>query len=153
MNLQQISLVQESFVLLEGHTDETATFFYEKLFELEPDLRPLFQHNLHQQGAKFMSTLTFIIGSLKKPETMIPAIKQLGQRHVIYGVRQEHYRLVQIALLSAIAQVMGDAFTPATAEAWHNLYYLIAGLMKEAASQVTIHQACEQSLLPDPHTL
>ena len=137
--MQQISLLQKSFALLEGHEDEVTTLFYQKLFELDPTLRPLFHHNLHQQGAKFIATLAFIIASLKKPEAMIPAIKQLGQRHVVYGVQPEHYRLVNIALIFALEQTLNDAFTPPVAEAWHDIYYLIAGLMKEATNQTTYH--------------
>jgi hemoglobin-like flavoprotein len=150
MDIQKISLVQASFALLEDRTDEAATLFYQRLFELEPGLRPLFHNDLHQQGAKFMATLAFIVTSLKKPEAMIPAIKQLGQRHVIYGVRQEHYRLVNGALSWSLKQMLGDSFTPEVAEAWDDVYYLIAGLMKEAASQVTFQQAYDQGVLQDP---
>jgi hemoglobin-like flavoprotein len=39
--------------------------------------------------------------------------------------------------LGALEQVLGDTFTPEVAEAWHDVYYLIAGLMKEAASHNT----------------
>ncbi|MCB8942289.1 MAG: hemin receptor [Ardenticatenaceae bacterium] len=152
MNNQQIMLIQQSFALLQGRTDEVAALFYQHLFELEPGLRPLFTHNIHQQGAKFIATLAFIIGSLKNPEAIIPAIKQLGQRHLIYGVRHEHYHLLQLALSATLQQALGAAFTPAVAEAWHNLYYLIAGLMKEAASQTTFQQAYEQSVLPESNS-
>ena len=150
MNLQQISLVQNSFALLNGRTDEVAAFFYQRLFELDPAVRSLFRHDLHQQGTKLLAMLAFIIGSLKKPEAMIPAVKQLGQRHVIYGVRQEHYRSVSIALFDTLKQFLGDNFTPQVAEAWHDVYYLITGLMKEAATQVTFQQAYEQSVLQEP---
>jgi hemoglobin-like flavoprotein len=149
MNSKQIQLVQETFNMVDSNADEVAALFYQRLFELEPGLRPLFHNDLHQQGAKFMATLAFIITSLKKPEAMIPAIKQLGQRHVIYGVRQEHYRLVSVALSWSLKQMLGDYFTPGVAEAWDDVYYLIAGLMKEAASQVTFQRAYDQGVLQD----
>jgi hemoglobin-like flavoprotein len=150
MDIQQINLVQQSFALLQGRTDEVAVLFYQRMFELDPSLRPLFRNSLSHQGAKLMATLSFIVSALKKPSAMIPAIKQLGQRHVIYGVHQEHYRIVNDALLWALAQVLGDAFTPEVADGWHEVYYLVAGLMKEAASQVTFQQAYDQNILQDP---
>lgn len=147
MNIQQINLVQQSFALLEGRTDEAAALFYQRMFELEPSLRPLFRSSLHHQGAKLMAMLGFIVSTLKKPAVMIPAIKQLGQRHVIYGVQQQHYRTVSDAFFWALAQVLGEAFTPEVAESWHELYYLVAGLMKEAANQTTAQQAYDQGVL------
>lgn len=113
--------------------------FYGRLFEQHPELRPLFPTDLGQQGARWLAALQFAITGLNQPQTIVAAIKQLGQRHAGYGVRDDHYHLMGEALLWSLAQTLGDAFTPEVETAWAEAYSLLAGLMKEAASQFTGH--------------
>ena len=82
-----------------------------------------------------MATLQLAVIGLNQPQTVVAAIKQLGRRHTGYGVQDDHYYLVGEALLWSLAQTLGDAFTPEVEEAWAEAYSLLAGLMKEAASQ------------------
>ena len=54
---------------------------------------------------------------------LIPAVQDLGRRHVGYGVKAEHYDTVGAALLDTLAKGLGDDFTPETKEACdHHLF-------------------------------
>ena len=52
MNLEQIMLVQTSFVLVMPIAETAATLFYQRLFELDPSLRPMFRGDMQEQGRK-----------------------------------------------------------------------------------------------------
>lgn len=132
MNLAAIALVQETLTQVEPMA--TAVTFYDRLFTLDPTLRPLFTHDLELQGIRFLAALQVAVDGLSEPETMVTAVKQLGKRHVSYGVRPEHYHTFGKALFGALEQQLGDRWTPAIAAAWSEAYYLLAGLMKEAAT-------------------
>ena len=137
MDLRRIELLQESFALLSAAPIETALVFYARLFTLDPSLRPLFTRELREQSDKFMHMLAYIVGGLHRPVTVISEVKHLGERHVGYGVLTSHYAVVGEALLWAIEQRLGAQFTPEVRAAWHEAYFLIAGLMKEAAASAT----------------
>jgi hemoglobin-like flavoprotein len=134
MNAQQIELVQRTFALAAPMADEVASTFYQRLFELDPTVRPLFADNIKPQGEKLMTVLAFAVRGLDRPETIVGAVQRLGERHVHYGVQAHHYATVGEALLWTLEQLFGPAFTPDVAEAWGTAYGLLAGLMQEAAT-------------------
>jgi hemoglobin-like flavoprotein len=136
MNSQQIRLVQETFEYVTPIADTAADLFYQRLFELDPSLRPLFKGDLKQQKTKLMQTLSAVARGLHQIEKLIPAVEQLGRRHVAYGVKDEHYQTVGAALLWALEQGLGDQYTPEVAEAWAAAYDLLAGVMQKAAAEV-----------------
>jgi hemoglobin-like flavoprotein len=137
MNAQQIELVQRTFALAAPMAQEIADRFYQRLFELDPGLRPLFQGDIRQQGAKLMAVLTLAVRGLDRPETILEPVRRLGERHVHYGVQAEHYATVGEALLWTLGAVFGPAFTPEVEDAWAAAYGLLAGVMQEAAAAVT----------------
>ncbi len=136
MTIEQIDLVQNSFKLVEPIADDAAALFYDRLFTLDPSVRPLFKHDMKEQGRKLMQTLSVVVKGLKRLDTILPAVQDLGRRHVDYGVKDEHYDTVGAALLWTLGQGLGESFTPEVEEAWTTAYGLLAGAMKEAAAEV-----------------
>jgi hemoglobin-like flavoprotein len=136
MKLEHIKLVKNSFAQVQPIADKAAALFYNRLFELDPDLRPLFRHNLEEQGVKLMASLAVVVHGLEKPENIVGMVKRLGSRHAGYGVRNEHYETVGTALLWTLKQGLGEAFTADVEAAWAEAYYLLAGLMQEAAAEL-----------------
>ncbi len=132
MELTRVELVQNSFETLKAAPEETALLFYARLFATHPEVKPLFTTPLAEQAHKFMRMLDLIVTGLHRPITIIGEVKSLGERHAAYGTRPAHYQAVGAALLWTIEQRLGPAFTPAVRDAWHEAYFLIAGLMKEA---------------------
>ena len=136
MNTEQIDLVQNSFKLVEPIAEDAAALFYDRLFTLDPSARPMFKHDMKEQGRKLMQTLSIVVRGLKRLDTILPAVEDLGRRHVDYGVKDEHYDTVGAALLWTLEQGLGEAFTPDVKEAWATAYGLLAGVMKKAAAEV-----------------
>ena len=64
---------------------------------------------------------------------MLPAIKEMGKRHVGYGVKPEHYALVGGALLWTLEKGLGADFTSEVKAAWTETYISLAGVMNGAA--------------------
>lgn len=129
----QIRLVQESFARVVPVADNAAALFYQRLFMLDPSLEALFKGDMVQQGRMLMQTLALAVRSLQQPAPLVPALEQMGQRHVGYGVTDAHYDTVGSALLWTLEQGLADAFTPEVAEAWQAAYSLLANVMKAGA--------------------
>ena len=136
MTPDQIKLVQESFARVAPIADQAADLFYDRLFEIAPDVRSLFPDDMAAQKRKLMQTLSTAVGSLHRVEEVLPALEDLGRRHVGYGTKPGHYDTVGEALIWTLGQGLGEAFTPAVEEAWTKTYTMIAEVMKSAASEV-----------------
>lgn len=134
MNEQTIVLVQGTFKLVVPIADTAATLFYGRLFELDPSLKPLFKGDMQEQGKKLMQMLAIAVNSLRDPDTLIPAVRNLGVRHINYGVQDSHYETVGEAILWTLEQGLGDDFTPEVKAAWTEVYITLATVMKEAAA-------------------
>lgn len=135
MTPEQIDLVQSSWAKVAPQAKETATLFYGRLFEIAPEVKPLFPTDMEEQGKKLMQVLGMAVGSLTKLEELLPTVKQLGVKHVDYGVEDVHYDSVGAALLWTLEQGLGDDFTPETKEAWTITYVTLADVMKGAAAE------------------
>lgn len=133
MNSTEVQCVQDSFEKIKPISNLTATLLYDRLFELDPALRLFFKGDLSDQKAKFMASLSFVADGLDRPETILPAVRAMGKRHVGYGIQPEHYETFGAALLWAVEQGLGEQFTPEVEAAWTTAYALLARVMQEAA--------------------
>ena len=68
MTPQQIALIQTSFGAVLPIAGVAAELFYERLFQLDPTLRPLFRGDLKEQGRKLMSTLHLVVDGLERSD-------------------------------------------------------------------------------------
>lgn len=120
-------LVQSSFKLVATIADQAAELFYNRLFEIAPEVKPLFgEVDMAEQGRKLMKMIATAVGALNDLDKVIPAVQEMGKRHVAYGVEKEHYAIVGEALLWTLAQGLGEVFTPETEAAWTKVYTLLA---------------------------
>jgi hemoglobin-like flavoprotein len=135
---QQVKLVQMSWAMVAPISEQAAALFYGRLFELDPSLQGLFRSDLKEQGKKLMQMMGMVVHGLANLESLLPAVKNLGARHVDYGVEDSHYDTVGAALLWTLEQGLGKGFTPEVGEAWAAAYSALATVMKNAA-----HNAAE----------
>lgn len=132
MTPAQIDLVKQSWHQTATAAPSLSEVFYARLFTLDPDLRALFCNDIRLQQKKLSDTLGIIIEHLDKPADIAPSLRTLGIRHSGYGVRDEHYALVEQALLQALHICLGKAFDPATEQAWRLAYRALAEAMSTA---------------------
>ncbi|WP_299419073.1 globin family protein [uncultured Shimia sp.] len=137
MTPEQIALVQGSFRQVMPVAAQIADLFYGRLFELAPAVRPLFPDDLTEQKKKLMQMLGLAVTGLNTPETLLPAVVGLGERHSGYDVAPEHYAVVGEALIWALGRGLGEAFTEEEAMAWASAYGTLADVMIGASSSAT----------------
>jgi len=133
MTPDQIALVQESFSKVAPISEVAAQMFYGRLFEIAPEVKPMFPADMTEQRKKLMQTLGYVVNGLTKLETVLPAASALAKKHVGYGVKAAHYAPVGAASLWTLEKGLGAAWTPPLAAAWTAAYTTLSGFMiKEA---------------------
>ncbi len=140
MNSEEINLVQSSFAEVRPIAVQAAELFYQRLFTLDPSLRPMFKGDMAHQGRMLMSMLHASVNGLTNLDALVPVVRQLGARHVNYGVKTEHYATVGSALLWTLEQGLGEKFTPAVRQAWATAYELLSDVMQFGANEATHSQ-------------
>jgi hemoglobin-like flavoprotein len=129
MTPEQVSSIQESFAKVAPIADAAAALFYERLFEIAPEVKPLFRGDMTEQGRKLMKTLTIVVRGLGNLQTILPAASALAKGHVTYGVKQSHYTPVGEALLWTLRRGLGPDWTPELEGAWSTAYTTLANFM------------------------
>ncbi|WP_437958794.1 globin family protein [Sorangium sp. So ce119] len=129
-----IELVQSSWAKVMPISDAASALFYERLFTLDPSVRPLFKSDITEQKKKLMQTLSVAVDGLSNLPKLVPVLQSLGVRHQGYMVAEHHYDLVGEALLWTLREGLGDAFSSDVEAAWKEVYGVIADVMKKAAA-------------------
>lgn len=125
----QAAEIRRSWQLVAPIADEAAELFYARLFELDPTLRTLFHAEPAVQRRKLMDSLTFIVTRADRPNELVPMLAALGERHVRYGVRPEHYATVGEALLWTLHEGLGALHTTEARDAWVATYEFVSAAM------------------------
>ena len=138
MSLDLHSL-ETSFDLIAPRGDELMDVFYSRLFAAAPAVRPLFAGtDLRRQKGMLLGALVLLRKSLRDLDRIVPALRDMGARHVAYGARAEHYPVVGEALIASMAEIAGDAWRPEYAQAWAAAYGIVAATMMEGAASAEL---------------
>lgn len=133
MTDEQKQLVRESFESIRDMAEPTAMLFYGRLFSMDPSLRKMFKPDVKAQAGKLMDTLATVIGSIDQLDRLRPTMRELGKRHLEYGVKPEHYDAVAAAFLWALGHALQGECHPDVKAAWGRLLQDVSEEMKRGA--------------------
>ena len=142
MTPNQIDTVRGTWAKVAPIADQAAVLFYDRLFEIDPTVEPLFgATDMSAQRKKLIQVISAAVGGLDRLDELVPVVEDLGRRHTGYGVTDAHYDSVGAALLWTLEKGLGADWTSDTAAAWTETYTLLADVMRNAARQETAHAA------------
>lgn len=133
MTPEQVKAIQESFTKVAPISEQAADLFYGRLFEIAPEVKPLFRSDMKEQGRKLMGTLAVVVNGLGNLEAVLPAASALAKRHVGYGVKPDHYAPVGAALLWTLERGLGDDWTADLQAVWTAAYTVLSDYMIDEA--------------------
>jgi hemoglobin-like flavoprotein len=150
MTEEQKQLVRATFTQAERISDIIGLIFYQRLFELDPSLRPLFRNDIQEQSRKLMATLKLAVDALDQPGHMVGAIQALGRRHIQYGVNENHYETVTSALVWTFEHALGSDFPVSARLAWFEVFEWLTSIMKDAATEARRNFDTSRFMQPPP---
>lgn len=127
--------VRKTFGLVERRADVAALVFYQRLFDLAPQVRPMFAGDIQGQGQRLMEKLAVLVAALDRPKDLEAELDELGAAFSGYGVADEHYAVVRRALLEMIAEVTGPAWNAEARAAWGALFDVVETGLKRGARE------------------
>ena len=133
MTPTDVALVRSTFDQVKPIAAQAAAMFYSRLFEIAPEVKPLFKGEIAEQGRKLMATLAIVVNGLDNLPSILPAASALAKKHVGYGVKPQHYAPVGAALLWTLERGLGSGWTPPVAAAWTSAYTTLSIFMIDEA--------------------
>lgn len=115
--------------------DDISVLFYRKLFAAHPELeRDLFNRGNQKQGeqqkALAGAVAAFATLQLEPDPARVEAIlSRIAHKHASLGITAEQYWVVHEHLFAAIVEILGDAVTAEVAQAWDEVYWLMANTL------------------------
>ena len=136
LTTEQVALVQTSWAKCVPIADTAADLFYGKLFELDPELRPLFPADLADQKKKLMAMITAAVDGLTDLAALVPVVQDLGRRHAVYyKVTAPMFDTVGAALLDTLEKGLGETWDADHKEAWTLVYGVLSKTMIDAGDE------------------
>ncbi|UAA37680.1 hemin receptor [Paraneptunicella aestuarii] len=103
-----------------------STSFFLHVFSFHPELRPLFTGDIERQGIMFMKVVSMAVNSLYDMDSILPALRELGKRHIEYGVQPHHYAAIRESFIWILKRELAEGFTEEVEQAWGCVFDLIA---------------------------
>ncbi|WP_271396268.1 globin domain-containing protein [Neomicrococcus lactis] len=125
-------IIEATLPVVGENLPEITKRFYARMFSARPELLDgVFsranQKNGTQQQALAGSIAAFATTLVKNPGTLPEEVlSRIAHKHTSLGVVEEQYPIVYEHLFAGIVEVLGDAVTPEVAEAWSEVYWLMA---------------------------
>lgn len=139
LSQKSIDIVKSTVPVLQERGLEITTTFYKIMFENNPEVKPLFNMDRQESGEQPKALAMTVLAAAKNIdnlEALLPAVKNIGQKHVDVKVLPEHYPIVGKNLLLAIKEVLGDGATDEVLEAWGEAYNVIADVFIEVEKDI-----------------
>lgn len=125
-------VIEATLPIIGERISHITPIFYSRMFAARPELLDgLFsranQNNGTQQQALAGSIAAFATHLLNNPGTLPEAVlARIAHKHTSLGIVEEQYPIVYEHLFAAIVEDLGDAVTAEVAEAWTEVYWLMA---------------------------
>lgn len=157
MPQRQIDIIQASYLQITPISSAVGKKFYDRLFEIAPELHPMFDGAFSGPGGKFrvISQIVerHVRALLSQPVTpmgekppIFPAMMALGRSHANFPITGVHFDKMKEALLWTLEETLGDNFLPETEEAWSAAYDGVVDMIMRAMeiARQEIEQGGEQ---------
>ncbi|MDL9936766.1 globin domain-containing protein [Gordonia sp. ABSL1-1] len=122
-------LLETSLALVDLPDDGLTVRFYDKLFELHPEVAPMFGRDTRQQASMLRTAVISVLDHLDDAAWLTSTLGSLGRRHADWGVTEPMYGIVAEVLVATMAEIGADAWTDEMSEAWTQALTAVAGLM------------------------
>ncbi len=132
-----VSLLEASFAAIAPEAERLVASFYEELFKRDSSIRSVHAStDMSSQKPKLLAALKLVIANVRNPDVLLPALREMGQRHESYGVTPAHYSLFTDVLLDVLADIVGDKWTEQEQNAWTGALTMVAETMISAYQQI-----------------
>jgi len=128
---KHIEIIKSTIPLLENAGPALTTYFYQRLFTHNPELKDIFNMSNQDTGRQQVALFEAIAAYAKNIENLsalTTAVERIAQKHTSFNIQADHYAVVGHHLIETLRELAPEAFTPDVEEAWTNAYQFLASI-------------------------
>ncbi|NHW49164.1 hemin transporter [Paenarthrobacter sp. MSM-2-10-13] len=147
-------IIEATLPLVGSRIGTITVDFYNRLFASHPQLLDgLFsrsnQRSGDQQRALAGSIAAFATHLINNPDTLPEKVlSRIAHKHASLGITEDQYGVVYEHLFAAIAADLSEVITPEIAEAWTEVYWLMADALIKLEKDLYAAQANDKMWMP-----
>ena len=147
-------VIEATLPVIAERINDITPDFYQRMFAARPDLLDgMFSRSSQLEGTqpKALAGSIAIFASyiLANPDKYPDEVlSRVAHKHASLGLREEEYPTVYKYLFEAIAANLGDILTPEIAEAWTEVYWLMADALIKLEKGLYASQANDVMFAP-----
>ncbi len=130
-----IDNITKSWALIVNDQLANMLKFYNRLFEIAPQLRVYFPDDMGRLAEKLGFTLNLLVTNLVDFDKLRPTLEELGRFHRDLGVQNSHYRYVIKALLYTIKNAMDIYYSEEIGQSWKRALIAVSTIMIEGSKK------------------
>lgn len=139
LSSQTIEIVKSTAPVLADHAEILTRHFYKRMFELNPEVLPYFNH-AHQHAGRQQRALAVAIcayaANIDRLDVLGPSVELIAQKHASLQIKPEHYPIVGANLLGSIGEVLGLGHNDPIIGAWSEAYAFLAQILTSREAQI-----------------
>jgi hemoglobin-like flavoprotein len=155
MPQRQIELIRASYDQITPISSAVGEIFYNRLFELAPELRSMFDGSFAGPGGKFRVISQVVerhvralvsqpVTPMGEKPPILPPMMELGYKHAGFPLTIEHFDKMKEALLWTLEETLGDNFPHETRECWSTAYDGVADMIRRAMETARQQQSADE---------
>ena len=133
MNESAVQRIAANYALIADRMPQLTSSFYTRLFEIAPQVRPLFRIDIDVQSQHLAATLALIVRNLRLMDVLEESLMELGAGHAKVGVRPEHYPIVARTMVQTLRDGSGDAWSDQLEADWTAVFERVCRIMMQGA--------------------
>lgn len=124
--------MQSQFEGLEAGLGRLADRFLLRLFAAHPGARSVMPRELDRPKRRVGQLMSIIAGRLHDFGALEEGLRGAGERYAAKGATGAHYAAARTAMLAALGDALGSAWTPLARGAWSAALEAATGIMMRA---------------------
>lgn len=108
---------------------EVVDEFCRRLFAGNPSLRAMFPKDMTKAKSHLAAALGVVAKNAGSIKNLEKPLMETGSRHAVHGARPEHYTFALDAMLAAMQEVAGSAFTKRLHDDWRSCLGQVAEML------------------------
>ena len=125
--------IAANYELLAKRMPELAGAFYDRLFKVLPESRPLFKIDIDLQSQHLAAALAIIVRNLRLLDVLEEPLAELGVHHAHVGVHPEQYPIVCRAMVETLRDGSGPNWSPDLENDWTEALAAVSRIMMNGA--------------------
>jgi nitric oxide dioxygenase len=129
---ETLSVVRATAPAVIAKADDIVANFYPRMLGTHPELFQYFNKTNQRTGRQRNALVESILGyvtNIDRLEKLTPAVERIAHKHCALNIQPAQYQIVHDMLMASIAEVLGEAVTPAVGKAWSEAVMSLAGIL------------------------